>query len=226
MYVIKIPKIPITNIETLTSVTEVSQFVELLVQKFNVSLNEEKNLIEKLDTVVIKNIDEDNPKINGSTVYLAQKFLEGDYVKYNNNYGWVNYTPTKANMIAQAFSHFTYEYSLGTMLVVNIKGVFHDDHLVITNFAIHSILFKERFGYTNHGEVGILRFFQTHKCNHYCKKLKLLNLESLNDPSKLKATRTKYKEQKELAHLYEKLDKKIKRNQTQIEQFDQLLDLN
>ena len=87
------------------------------------------------------------------------------------------------------------------------------------------MLFKDRFGYTNHGKVGILRFFRAHECNDYCKQLKLLNLESLNDPSKLKAVKTKYKEQKEVAHLYEELDKKIKESQRQIRQFDPTIEI-
>jgi len=218
MYVIKVPKIPITDIETLINDIELSAFVEFFVQKFNSVLNERKKLIEKLDVVIIKNIDKNEPKINGSTVYLAQKFAEGDYVKYNNNYGWVNPAPSSACMIAQAFSHFTFEYSLGTMLVVDVKGVFDEDRLVITGPAIHSMLFRDRFGATNHAKVGILRFFQTHKCNYYCKKLKLLNpklIESLSS-SKLEAI----KKEKALAHLYEELDKKIKESQTQIKQFD------
>jgi len=226
-YVIKIPKIPITNIDKLTNDIELSAFVELFVQKFNSLLNEKKNLIEKLDVVIIKNIDKVTQNIKGSTVYLAQKFIEGEYMKYNNNYGWVNYNMTKASMIAQAFSHFTYEYSLGTMLVVDVQGVFNGYNLVITDPAIHSVLFKDKFGYTNHGKVGILRFFRTHRCNEYCKRSKLLNLESIRglSPSKLEAIRKKYEEEKELEHLYEGLGKKIKGGQTQIEQFDPTVEI-
>jgi len=228
MYVIKIPKIPITNIKELTNDIEVSAFVEFFVQKFNTALDEKKHLIEKLDVVIIKNIDKKRKKIKGSTIYLAQRFVEGDYTKYNNNYGWVNHNETKANMIAQAFSHFTYEYSLGAMLVVDIQGVYNDDHLIITDPAIHSLLFKDRFGYTNHAKVGMLRFFRTHKCNDYCKQLKLLNLEPIKDlsSSELEDTKNKYKEDKGLVHLYEELDKKTKESQAEIKLFDSTVEIN
>ncbi|KAH0006000.1 hypothetical protein KCU78_g12562, partial [Aureobasidium melanogenum] len=51
-----------------------------------------------------------------------ERFREGEYIKYNNTYGWVdkNLSDDSSNQIAQAFSHFTFERSWGLFLVNNL----------------------------------------------------------------------------------------------------------
>eukprot|EP00826_Nyctotherus_ovalis_P008493 TRINITY_DN12201_c0_g2_i1.p1 TRINITY_DN12201_c0_g2~~TRINITY_DN12201_c0_g2_i1.p1 ORF type:complete len:417 (+),score=108.74 TRINITY_DN12201_c0_g2_i1:139-1389(+) len=218
-YVAKISKNHVTEIEELKDDIELSAFVELFVQKFNFFL-EEKNLIKKLPLVIIKIADGEKQKINGSTVFLAQKYMEGEYLKYNNNFGWVNSDKSIANKIAQAFSHFTYEYSLGTILVTDIQGVYKNDSLIITDPAIHSLFYRDHFGYTNHSQIGILRFFQTHFCNEYCKKLKLLDFDSIKDKRRVEEAKAKYGKVPELMHLYEKLQEEMKETQRDIMNFD------
>jgi hypothetical protein len=101
-----------------------------------------------------------------------EPFIDGKYVKYNSNSGWVNEENTESlsNQAAQAFSHFTFERSKGRFLVSDLQGV----GKILTDPAIHT-RDPERFklAETNLGESGFKFFFSTHKCNDICRKLKL-----------------------------------------------------
>ena len=64
---------------------------------------------------------------------------------------------------------------------MDIQGIVAENEtLYITDPAIHSQLYKGQFGETNHGKIGILKFFESHECNEYCKDL------FLQDPRKIK----------------------------------------
>ena len=117
---------------------------------------------------------------------LVEDFLNGDYVKYNGNNGFV-YTPQRAisdarsrhkkdsairravqaTILAQAFSHFTYQASGCNEIVVNIQGC----GTRWTDPCLHSK--KCKYGRTDCGTNGISKFFETHKCNFWCVFLKL-----------------------------------------------------
>ncbi|KAF1813615.1 hypothetical protein P152DRAFT_394135 [Eremomyces bilateralis CBS 781.70] len=109
---------------------------------------------------------------SGSECMSLEPFLEGTYVKYNNNCGYVNeeQSDDRFNQAAQAFSHFTFERSQGRFLVSDMQGVGH----LLTDPAIHS-LDPGRFQLadTNLGQEGFKFFFATHACNDICRKLDL-----------------------------------------------------
>jgi nucleoside phosphorylase len=112
------------------------------------------------------------PKTDSECMSL-ERFVEGKFVKYNSNAGWVNETllNNPLNQMVQAFSHFTFERSEGVFLVSNISGV---DHL-LTSPTIHT-RDEERFklqGGINFHEEGFNLFFLTHECNTFCHKLGL-----------------------------------------------------
>lgn len=109
-----------------------------------------------------------------------EPYLGGNFVKYNNNAGYVNEDLgnsssstgilSKSNMAAQAFSHFTYERSRGRFLVCDLQGVGE----MMTDPAMHTLdpeLFK--LSGTNLGSEGFLLFFTFHECNALCQKLGL-----------------------------------------------------
>jgi len=102
---------------------------------------------------------------DGQPLCAVERFVAGDYKKHNNNYGHVSdderYTP-------QAFSHFTFEASARTMLVVDIQGVGD----LYTDPQIHTLNGTD-FGKGNLGIRGFDRFLSTHRCNRICKYLKL-----------------------------------------------------
>ncbi len=77
----------------------------------------------------------------------VERFIEGPYKKYNNNYDWVS--PDDRNT-PQAFSHFTYESSNRTLLVCDIQGVGD----LYTDPQIHSIDKNFTLGKGNLGQKG------------------------------------------------------------------------
>lgn len=87
------------------------------------------------------------------------------YKKHNNNYGYVS---EEERNTPQAFSHFSYEVSCRTMIVVDIQGVGD----MYTDPQVHTLSGRD-FGKGNLGPKGIRRFLETHRCNSICKYLKL-----------------------------------------------------
>ncbi|KAF4987741.1 hypothetical protein FGRMN_10165 [Fusarium graminum] len=135
--------------------------------EFN-ALTGDKHAIDFIVTTCLKGKNGDS----GTDYISLEPFIEGDYVKYNNNCSYVNEDnpEDEFNKAAQAFSHFTYERSWGSFLVCDLQGVGH----VLTDPAIHT-LDPERFKLadTNLGKEGFKFFFATHVCNDICKKLQL-----------------------------------------------------
>ena len=77
---------------------------------------------------------------------------------------------TPFDLTAQAFSHYTFERSKGDMLVTNLRRI--GSHFV--DPTIHTKDDK-RFSYseTNLSSEGIEMFFETHRCNDVCRRLRL-----------------------------------------------------
>ncbi|KAK3947834.1 hypothetical protein QBC32DRAFT_353234 [Pseudoneurospora amorphoporcata] len=109
---------------------------------------------------------------SGEGCMSIERYLDGKFVKYNNNAGYVNEDlgTNPSHLAAQAFSHFTYERSRGRFLVCDLQGVGE----MMTDPAIHT-LDPERFKLsgTNLGSEGFLLFFAFHECNLVCHKLGL-----------------------------------------------------
>ncbi|EFA77643.1 hypothetical protein PPL_12250 [Heterostelium album PN500] len=114
--------------------------------------------------------------------YSVEKFIEGDYQKFNSNHGWFK-EDNGMHEIIQTFSHWTYQVSKGKAMVVDIQGVKIDKGYLLTDPALHCITNIRRFGATNLGKPGIIKFFDTHKCNKHCRELKLMK-PSFDTPTK------------------------------------------
>ena len=103
-----------------------------------------------------------------------EKLMDGSYVKYNSNCGFVNKMEYTATL--NAFSHWTYHYTDGYLMVVDLQGVKIEKDgkvtFLLTDPAIHC---KDllRFGSCNLGKMGMSRFFRTHACNSICRSLRL-----------------------------------------------------
>jgi len=234
-YVAKLPRIPVSKPEELLPKIEGTLFAKYFADKFNnfLKLAEKRN--QKSKEGVVKSgriqvlpllIVEDNTKESGrSKIFLAQKLLEGEYIKFNNNYGWKREGETPSNPLAQAFSHFTYEFSMGLMMVTNIQGMEMKEFdgepsgLMIIDPAIHSYVLKGHFGKKNHGKVGMIKFFKTHKCNVYCRMLCLMNPREI-DKSKLAKIKEEHKGKEKLKHLYAQFEHKIEAWRKKIQFFD------
>ena len=73
----------------------------------------------------------------------------------------------------QTFSHFTYSYSNGMVMVTDVQ-VEHEGNYKLTDPAIHtaesSACLKDP---TDLGRDGMVAFFSTHICNNFCGALSL-----------------------------------------------------
>ncbi|KAK0646891.1 hypothetical protein B0T16DRAFT_511437 [Cercophora newfieldiana] len=113
----------------------------------------------------------------GDTCISLEPFLEGAYVKYNGNTGYVGNEPDDpVHQAAQAFSHFTFERSRGYFLVCDLQGVGN----ILTDPVVHSID-RNRFklSRTNLGLPGMKLFFSSHECNDLCRQLGLQSNQAM-----------------------------------------------
>ena len=73
--------------------------------------------------------------------------------------------------IPQAFSHWSYQYTKGEMLICDLQGTLGKD-FYLTDPAINSSK-RGRFGSTDLGKLGQKTFFDSHVCNSLCHVLRL-----------------------------------------------------
>ena len=117
--------------------------------------------------------------VNGSIIsipYIYEQYMEGTYLKYNTNCGWVNLDMSHYSEAAQAFSHYTWVKSRKQLVVCDIQGVAKSNKMFLTDPAIHCkeyMLLQPKNGGNNLGPLGIKKFFASHNCNNICIRMKL-----------------------------------------------------
>lgn len=148
---------------------EVQSVSAFLAQEFNKQKPEEAKEVLFTKVVVISLYERHKP------FYCSQEpLIEGPYVKYNSNNGFVNKDEYAATL--NAFSHWTYQVTNHYLMVVDLQGVKSTSptgpRFALTDPALHC---KDvtRFCSTNLGNEGMHRFFRTHHCNSICKAMKL-----------------------------------------------------
>ncbi|XP_065114035.1 transient receptor potential cation channel subfamily M member 7 isoform X2 [Paramisgurnus dabryanus] len=109
--------------------------------------------------------------------FAIEECITGDFRKFNNNNG-DEIVPT--NLLEEtmlAFSHWTYEYTRGELLVLDLQGVGEilTDPSVIKSGEKGS--YDMIFGPANLGDDAIRNFRAKHHCNSCCRKLKLPDLK-------------------------------------------------
>ncbi|XP_038062549.1 alpha-protein kinase vwkA-like [Patiria miniata] len=113
----------------------------------------------------------------GDTVAI-EKYLRGKFTSFLSNSGY----ETVPSAVPAAFSHFTFHHSHGKILVCDLKGVREDHGYVFTDPAIHSSISAFQYGFfgpTDLGDIGMIKFFQNHKCNDLCSRFLQPVLESV-----------------------------------------------
>ena len=122
---------------------------------------------------------EQTKMVNGSMVSVLfnyEQYMEGTYLKYNTNGGWVNPSVNEYSTAAQAFSHYTWVKSEKRLIICDLQGVTRCNKIFLTDPAIHCedyMLLQPKYGGNNLGPPGIKKFFASHKCNNVCIKMKL-----------------------------------------------------
>uniref|UniRef100_A0A8C5CGG1 non-specific serine/threonine protein kinase n=1 Tax=Gadus morhua TaxID=8049 RepID=A0A8C5CGG1_GADMO len=109
--------------------------------------------------------------------FAIEECITGEFRKFNNNNG-DEIVPT--NLLEEtmlAFSHWTYEYTRGDLLVLDLQGVGEilTDPSVIKSGEKGS--YDMIFGPANLGDDAIRNFRAKHHCNSCCRKLKLPDLK-------------------------------------------------
>ena len=148
---------------------EIQSISSFLAQQFNKEKPQEAKDILFTKVVTISLYKRSKP------FYCSQEpLIEGPYVKYNSNCGFVNKDVYAASL--NAFSHWTYQVTDGYLMVVDLQGAQITSHtgpkFTLTDPALHC---KDlaRFLSTNLGKKGMHRFFRTHHCNSICKAMRL-----------------------------------------------------
>ncbi|XP_006527014.1 transient receptor potential cation channel subfamily M member 6 isoform X1 [Mus musculus] len=106
-----------------------------------------------------------------------EKYMTGEFRKYNNNNGDEIAPTNTLEELMLAFSHWTYEYTRGELLVLDLQGVGEN----LTDPSVIKPEDKQSrgmvFGPANLGEDAIRSFIAKHRCNSCCGKLRLPDLK-------------------------------------------------
>lgn len=151
-----------------------------LAQEFNKVKPSSFPQIEYVDVCLIQYLERKN------TPYcLQESSIDGHWEKYNNNRGMIAPSGGTDHRVIQAFSHWTYHITRGSIMVVDCQGVFDAsrNRFILTDPAIHCTSI-DRFGGTNMNLTGMYNFSVTHVCNDCCKAMKLPAL-SIPPPPKV-----------------------------------------
>ncbi|XP_075064039.1 transient receptor potential cation channel subfamily M member 7 isoform X2 [Mixophyes fleayi] len=109
--------------------------------------------------------------------FAIEECMNGEFRKYNNNNGDESIATNMLEETMLAFSHWTFEYTRGELLVLDLQGVGENltDPSVIKSGQKRSS--DMVFGPANLGDDAIKNFRAKHHCNSCCRKLKLPDLK-------------------------------------------------
>lgn len=112
----------------------------------------------------------DDPK-----VFAAERYLPGIFLKYNSNNGYVMEGPAKHKDVVQAFLHYSFVKSGGSLLVADLQGVARATEVLLTDPQVLTASPTEvpSFGPGDIGARGARTCLAAHRCGPTCKLLGL-----------------------------------------------------
>ena len=144
-----------------------------IAKEFNLAMKKTRRIFKQVVYVTVELVH--IPSRPSEKAYLSlEPYIIGEYKKFNNNNGYVDKTEEIYHSILQTFSHFSFCYSGGLLMVTDVQGCVYEDKYLLTDPAIHTADRKKQFpDRTNLGLEGISAFFATHVCNEFCRVLSL-----------------------------------------------------
>uniref|UniRef100_A0A1X7UGV9 Alpha-type protein kinase domain-containing protein n=1 Tax=Amphimedon queenslandica TaxID=400682 RepID=A0A1X7UGV9_AMPQE len=112
---------------------------------------------------------DDCPKVEVDEYTVNEDFLEGEFIKWCNNYGYVSTKARGVDSILTAFMHWSWVKSKGEEMVADIQGVKNGNRYRLTDPAMISV--KRKYGATDTGIEGMAMFFLIHQCSGPCNGL-------------------------------------------------------
>ncbi|XP_067827311.1 transient receptor potential cation channel subfamily M member 7 isoform X2 [Heptranchias perlo] len=114
---------------------------------------------------------------SASQWFAVEECMTGEFRKFNHNSGDEIRPNNMLEETMLAFSHWTYEYTRGELLVLDLQGVGE-------NLTDPSVIKSEEkrshdmvFGPANLGEDAVKNFRTKHRCNSCCGRLKLPDIK-------------------------------------------------
>ena len=135
------------NIESMKNDVESLIMLDHLINEFNEYMlytfqSKEKLLLNGTHSYIYEIL---NDKFKYPYLWV-ENLIEGNYKKYNNNAGWFNPEDSLVNQTAQAFSHFSWQFTKGYMIIVDLQGTYG----VFTDPEMHC-LDQRKYGKGNLG---------------------------------------------------------------------------
>ena len=115
-----------------------------------------------------------HPKLNEYVV--VEDYIQGNYTKWCNNYGYISPDAKSVNITVPAFMHWSWLYTKGQEMVADLQGVRDHNGYHLTDPALLSV--SGSYGVTDMGIEGMAMFFLNHKCNDICRGWKRPTLEN------------------------------------------------
>ena len=115
-----------------------------------------------------------HPKLNEYVV--VEDYIQGNYTKWCNNYGYISPDAKSVNITVPAFMHWSWLYTKGQEMVADLQGVRDHNGYHLTDPGLLSI--SGSYGVTDMGIEGMAMFFLNHECNDICRGWKRPRLDN------------------------------------------------
>lgn len=109
--------------------------------------------------------------------FAGERYLPGVFLKYNSNNGYVSEAVAQHHEIVQAFLHFSFAASAGTLLVADLQGVARETEALLTDPQVLSL--AGGFGPGDLRAGGMCACLAAHRCGPTCRQLGLKPVSSL-----------------------------------------------